>query len=512
MLLACKRANSFGAAFSTFAGAFVLAVFLSGGASSAATPLPPGGAHSAPQSVSQTPTPMASTPPFNDSATRCQPSAPHVYTISGLSLIPVGFLIFIVVFAMAGLRKDAQARGSKFFDNVGLSLLSPAVGADGRLSLSKLQFYIWTIVLVYCYSLLALFRLTVASAPQCILDTAMQLGSLNVPANVWIVLGLSSATLIGAKGITSAQMRSNLISKTRVEPRIRLSDLVWDDTSNSFSLSRLQMLVWTIVAVSIYVITAYLSIKGQNAIYQHLLSASPFPPVSTDFMNRLAAYPGLHFVQGLPDVDNTLLVLMGLSQATYIGNKLTISTPPAIYSLSASNVRPDATISINGNNFGNTSTTGQVLLNGTSLPSQQIVGWTDSQITFAVADWNEIVSTNGGEQPGSPISDTVPVSVSVASSGVRSNETMSLQVQRPKVVSVTPQPLPAGGSPLTINGGGFGTVQSAASKVFLNGAPVLNTTSWTDGQIVSAAVLSVAANAKMVVRMNGVDSIPFGIS
>jgi hypothetical protein len=387
-------------------------------------------------------------------------------------------------------------------------LLSPAIGVDGRLSLSKVQFYAWTVTIVYCYSVLALYRFEVAWTPQCILDAVAQLGALTVPSNVWIVLGMSAGTLVGAKGITNAQVRSNLISKTRVQPRVRVSDLFWDDTSNSFSLSNLQMLVWTFVAISVYLLAIYSSINGQNAIYEHLLSQTSFPPVSTDLISRLSAYPGLHFVQGIPDVDITLLVLMGLSQATYLGNKLTIVTPPAIYSLSANPVRADSTISINGNNFGNTPTTGQVILNGSILPASQIMGWADSQISFAVSDWSQIVSTEGGQQARSAIADAAEVSVAVASSGTPSNETMSLQVLRPKISTVVPQP--SNQSPLTIRGTGFGAT-NANSSVSLNGRAI-NTTSWSDTQVVTVAAPALQSGSSIVVRTNGLDSVPFGIS
>lgn len=475
----------------------------------------------APTVVAQaTTTPPATTPPapaaagipkFNDAAAVCSPPAPKLVAISALALIPVALLIICVLLGAAAFKTSptpAVAPGSSA-DRLLLGLVGPAIGADGRLSLSKLQFYAWTIVIVYCYSVLALFRFHLAWTPQCILDAASQLGTLGVPSNVWIVLGLSSATLVGAKGITNSQIRNNLISKTRVPPRVRFSDLLWDDTANSFSLTRLQMLVWTLVAVSVYVIATYSSISAQDAIYQTVLLHTTFPPVSADLMTRLAQYPGLHFVQGIPDVDYTLLILMGLSQATYIGNKLAVVTPPAIYSLAANRVRPDDTITINGNNFGNTATTGQVILNSSVLPSNQIIGWADSQITVAVADWSVIVSTDSGHQVRSATSDAAPVTISVASSGVPSAENMLLQVVRPSILSILPQP--AANGPLTITGTGFGATQHPNSNVFLNGQP-LAATSWSDTQIVSGTVAPLSGQSSVVVRNNGLESVPYNVS
>jgi hypothetical protein len=176
-----------------------------------------------------------------------------------------------------------------------------AIGEDGKLSSSKLQFLIWTIVVLYSYIALAASRLGHAVPTN---------GDDSLPVNVLIAMGLSLTTASAAKGIAVAYNRN----RQNVTPginalagRLDLQYLVTMDDGITPDLPKIQMLAWTVVAAVTY---------------------------SIDLMRHFSAYsactgagPSSGSVACFPDIDTALMVLMGLGQGAYIGGKL-VSTIP----------------------------------------------------------------------------------------------------------------------------------------------------------------------------------------
>ena len=78
-----------------------------------------------------------------------------------------------------------------------------------------------------------------------------------------------------------------------------------DDEGNA-DIGKIQMMVFTIIGVLAYTVSVAQICGG-------LLQAASISSVPT-----------------MPDVGGTLLVLMGLAHATYVGNKLVLNTKPAI--------------------------------------------------------------------------------------------------------------------------------------------------------------------------------------
>src|ERR1041384_6691711 len=66
-------------------------------------------------------------------------------------------------------------------------------GADGKPSTSKLQWFVWLVVIIYAYALLWSVRALGGNYH------ALS----NVPTNLLTVLGFSGGTMVAAKGITS---------------------------------------------------------------------------------------------------------------------------------------------------------------------------------------------------------------------------------------------------------------------------------------------------------------------
>lgn len=144
-------------------------------------------------------------------------------------------------------------------------------GTDGRPSTSKLQIWMWTVVVLFSY--VAIY------AARAMSD---QLHPINeLPANVLIVLGLSVVTATAAKGITVSYVQSGDIVKfPAANGASGPGDIVKDD-DGSLDLSKIQMLAWSVVAIGVYLINVGIEIKQ--------------PPHDK-----------------LPDLDAALMVLMGL--------------------------------------------------------------------------------------------------------------------------------------------------------------------------------------------------------
>lgn len=154
-------------------------------------------------------------------------------------------------------------------------------GADGRPSSSKLQWLLWLGAAFFGYVALAVSTDTLAK--------------LQAPQNLLLCLGFSAATMTAAKTVTVSYINSGRLNKRSATARIplqkSLSCLLTDD-SGAPDLSKLQMLAWTLLAIGAYL----------NAI-----------------STAVKVGPGL---TEMPDVDSTLMMLMGLGQGGYLGKKL----------------------------------------------------------------------------------------------------------------------------------------------------------------------------------------------
>jgi len=164
-------------------------------------------------------------------------------------------------------------------------------GADGIPSTSKFQWLIWLVSILFAY--IALWVLRAKQGDW----GAIQ----NIPKNVLVVLGLSSVTMATAKGVTGAYARSNPTMKSTPERQATDAALpggLLKDDDGVPELAKIQMVGFTIIAVGIFLATVIHEIADGNAA--HL---------------------------SLPDIDATLLALMGISQGGYLAKK--IVNPPS---------------------------------------------------------------------------------------------------------------------------------------------------------------------------------------
>ncbi len=151
-----------------------------------------------------------------------------------------------------------------------------AIGEDNRYSISKFQLLLWTVTILFAYVTVIYARL----------EQGLSGDVPTVPGNVLLALGLSGATSVVAKSIKVNNLQSGRELGTTLPDTGPISTLLADN-DGSLSLHKLQYLVWTFVAIGVFL-------------------------VSLDQSNRLS----------LPDIDTTLLVLSGIGAGTYLSQKL----------------------------------------------------------------------------------------------------------------------------------------------------------------------------------------------
>lgn len=227
-------------------------------------------------------------------------------------------------------------------------------GADGRPSTSKLQWFIWTVVVIFSYIVLY-----AAKAMNGHFEPISEISE-----NLLIAMGFSIVTMAAAKGITVSYIASGRIVKT-TDVDHKSIDLgpIFKDDENFPDLSKIQIMAWTLISVVIYLI----SVVHQVNVFNDDPSKAPI----------------------LPDIDPALMVLMGLGQGAYLGKKLTtttIATMPRIDNLSPFSGKTKAEITITGMSFGESQKDSLITIDGSPLSVLATLWWQDNLIRFILPD------------------------------------------------------------------------------------------------------------------------------
>jgi len=263
-----------------------------------------------------------------------------------------------------------------------------ARGTDGPLSTSKFQWLLWLIAVLFVYVALLVIRFKLGNY-----------GAINnIPVNVLIVLGFSTTTAVAAKGITVAQVQNNQVDKSQSAGGLLLGDQGAPD------IGKVQMIAFTFVAIGVFI-----------AAFVHQLASSP--PMTT-----------------LPNIDTSLLVLMGISQGGYVGKKLVSVGSPVLYGLTPSDGKPETEVKLTGNMLGSSQDGSQLTLDKGVVPAAEITSWSDKSISFKIPardvarekDWDSAQD----------------VSVQATVNG-QSTNTLTLRINPPAPSSPDPQPPPA---------------------------------------------------------------------
>jgi hypothetical protein len=194
------------------------------------------------------------------------------------------------------------------------------MGEDGRPSTSKFQMLVWLAAVVFGY--LAIYEVRVSHGHY--------EGLADIPQNLLIAMGISVVTTISTKAIAvNASNRADaaaasaptqvvatgpsvvaqevggppvVVTPVKVAPPAAApADLsgIFTDASGTPDLGKVQVVLWTAVAVGIF-------LNGVIAAIHN-----PAPCVANGACG-----------QGIPDIGQTLMILMGLGHGAYIGGKI----------------------------------------------------------------------------------------------------------------------------------------------------------------------------------------------
>lgn len=239
-----------------------------------------------------------------------------------------------------------------------LNPFSLALGLDNRLSTSKLQVLLWTACVGFVYAMIYADRVIVFGHVEPITQ---------IPQNVLFALGLSVTSAVAAKAITSSQVAANPDNKdVAAVPSYDPSALVREDGATTASLTKVQVLFWTVIGIVVYV----------NSAFHDLATIVPCTGDACAF----------------PDIDTTLMIFMGLGHATYIGGKLVGNSTPQLSKVVATGSDPKTQLPalvLSGASLG---TSGTVLVNGDALDGGFVDSWTATLIKFrldpALGPWS----------------------------------------------------------------------------------------------------------------------------
>jgi len=224
-------------------------------------------------------------------------------------------------------------------------------GADGRYSASKVQWFLWTVVVIFSYVAIYAAR-AFKGHYEPITD---------IPSNLLIAMGFSVTTVTASKGITASYVASGSVVKSNVDRDAGADSkatgpgpIIQDDTGFP-DLSKIQMLAWVLIAIGVFLI---------NVLNQVGTALSALPKV--------------------PDIDPALMVLMGLGQGAYLGKKLTTTTVPRLTGLSLGSGEPGTPLIITGLSFGEKQNGNLITIDGNPFQCDEPVDWKDTQIAFTI--------------------------------------------------------------------------------------------------------------------------------
>lgn len=242
-------------------------------------------------------------------------------------------------YAGQGARPGTDAKRRKFWYAV--------LGADDRVSTSKVQFALWTVTLAWALLVIAFHDAVFTSS--------------TLDPRYLLLLGFPAGAAVGAKAITTNQMASGSISKTpapyerKTLPKA-VSDIISNDQGD-LDLGDTQYFLFNLVALVAFFIAFFHS------------------PVS------------------LPVLPDTLVGLTSASAAAYVAKKATVPAPAvAITAVSPQKGPPGSVIKVFGSSLsnpapadgdGNADGAPDVTLGGITAPAQT-VGWTATVVSVTV--------------------------------------------------------------------------------------------------------------------------------
>ena len=230
-------------------------------------------------------------------------------------------------------------------------------GADGRASISKFQWWIWIMAIVFAYITIYAAR---SIAQGDIADPIK-----NIPGNVLAVLGFSTLTTTIAKGVTQSYAAGGLVVKSPASPAgsNKAESLVRDD-SGIPDPYKLQLFLWTFIAIFIYMAKLVSIVTAAAAVEDSAVA--------------------IELLEKFPDIDRSLMILSGISATGYIGKKIVTRDAPKISSVTPGRAQAGADLSIVvlGRHFC-PEKAGSMLNIGSAL-DRPVTSWNNNEIRAAI--------------------------------------------------------------------------------------------------------------------------------
>jgi len=203
-------------------------------------------------------------------------------TVTWLSVI-IAVVLALLPLALLSRVRHAYRIAGKEYRYLSALFLDPETHTY---SLSKLQFYLWTMAALFGYSFLYISRVFVQNQ-----------GWPDVPGTLPAIIGMSAGTAIGSQIVTSVKGSKGAGGE---EPRI--ADLV--TSGGVVAVDRVQMLLWTLFGVGAFTLGVW--------------------------------HDGTGTITELPAVPERLLYLMGLSSTGYLAGKMARKAGPVMAEISVS--------------------------------------------------------------------------------------------------------------------------------------------------------------------------------
>lgn len=240
-------------------------------------------------------------------------------------------------------------------------------GFDGFGSTSKLQWLLWLIAILFGYVAIWVLRAE-HNDYQALSD---------IPVNIMTVLGFSAGTAAAAKGITAGYVQTGKVAKTGVpaNPTAKTTGGIFQDDSGGPELAKVQLMAFTIIGIGIFLATVF-----------HQIAIGDVK-------------------DGLPNIDSSLLVLMGISQGGYLGKKLVTFGTPALFAPNPLSGPPGTAVTATSSGLGAQQGNSQLLLNGGPVA---VTAWADTSVQFTVPADDPATGV-----PWASVPQTVPLVVSL---------------------------------------------------------------------------------------------------
>lgn len=245
-------------------------------------------------------------------------------------------------------------------------------GDDWYPSLAIFQFLIWTFIITFAFLGIYLVRIFggVLEPPPAI------------PTNILALMGISVAVPILSGGISRIKYTTSTSASKDPPPQLPPLSTMLEENKKP-ALTRFQMFRWTWIGIIIYIAILFSTVTTTLGIGDAKV-CEQLQPNDIRFSQIHCGKPLTKMT--LPDIDPTLVILMGLSQGGYLGGKIVTTPSMKIEKVVMGKKDNTFILTIFGNNFGPNKDT--VWFDDTQIRDNSISSWNDSRIDASLGTIN----------------------------------------------------------------------------------------------------------------------------